>query len=126
MSRRPFSFADAPALVIFLAILAYIIAGAAQSAGERTQLCLAEEVGIELEGQTISGISIAPEALHRDGEGCYVWVLTAGRAEKKTVNIIHTSPELILAEAEGNERSLRPGDKLIVDGEGIYEGKILT
>lgn len=125
MSRRPLSFADAPALLIFLAILAYIIAGAAQAAGHRLQLYEAAEASIELEGESLSGIAIAPEALRQEGEDCYVWVLTAGRAEKKTVNIIHASAGLILAEAERRESALRPGDKLIVSGEGIYEGKIL-
>ncbi len=127
MSRRgSLSFADAPAIVIFLALVAYLIAGAAERAASDLRWEEAERVTAALSGETLSGIAIPAGALHTDSSGAYVWVITANIVEKKTVNIIHAQGGLILAEEEGETRSLRPGDKLITSGSGLYEGKILT
>ena len=126
MKRPRLRFADAPAIVIFLAILAYIIAGAAERLENDLIWESAELATAAIDGETLSGIAIPEAALHRDGEGVYVWVMTAGRAEKKTINLIHAEGGLFLAETGSDPRSLRPGDRLITGGSGIYEGKILT
>jgi len=126
VKSRPLSFADAPAIVIALALLAYLIAGAAGALGRDYRLSEARSFTSEDPSAPLSGIAIEPEALCREADAAFVWVCTAGRAEKKTVNIIHVSPELILVEAENAYAALRPGDRLIIGGQGLYEGKILT
>jgi len=127
MSRRSsLSFADAPAIVIFLALLAYIIAGTAETLGNDIKWQPAERMTASIGTETLSGIAIPAVALQTDSEGAYVWVISANIVEKKNINIIHAEGGLILAEEEGDLYSLRPGDKLICSGSGIYEGKILT
>lgn len=73
----------------------------------------------EIITETLSGIAIPAEALRSDSEGDFVLVLTAGRQEKKTVNIIFRGGDFCLAELDADPRGLRSGDKLISSGEDI-------
>lgn len=88
-------------------------------------LCL-RRCSAEIITEKISGLAIPDDALRKDSEGSYVWVITAGRLEKKTVNIISAESGFYLAEALPEAEALREGDRLVTAGDELYEGKILT
>jgi hypothetical protein len=48
------------------------------------------------------------------------------QVERKNVDIIYTSDEYCLADISGDTDALRPGNEIIVSGDDIYEGKLLS
>ncbi|MBQ8263609.1 MAG: efflux RND transporter periplasmic adaptor subunit [Oscillospiraceae bacterium] len=80
----------------------------------------------EIKTDTLSGIAIPPEALRKDSGGSFVWVISAGRLEKKTVNILFAADGILLIREEPRPDALHVGDKLVIGGGELYEGKILT
>ena len=75
--------------------------------------------------KSLSGLALPSSALRQSGGEYYVWAITAGRLEKKKVNIIFFGEDFVLAEAAANADSLQEGDKVITHGEDLYEGKII-
>ena len=57
------------------------------------------------------GIKIPDDALHRDGDGAFVYVLRAGIAERCDVDILHTSDGYVLV----REGEIREGMQIILD-----------
>lgn len=73
-----------------------------------------------------SGLYISQQALGREADGTeFVYILSAGVAEKKPVEIIYTGSGFSLAAVDPSPGALREGDRVIV-GKDIYEGKVLT
>ena len=73
-----------------------------------------------------SGLYLPEEALRRDEAGNeFVYILSAGIAEKQPVELIYRGSGFVLAAAGSPSQGLREGDRVIV-GKDIYEGKVLT
>lgn len=87
---------------------------------------LLRQTEAEIITDTLSGLAIPENALHTESGGSFVWAITAGRLEKKTVNIIFSGDGFLLAEESNDASGLRAGDKLVTAGKELYEGKILT
>ncbi len=75
--------------------------------------------------ERFSGLALPASALHQSGGDYYVWAITAGRLEKKKIEIIFFGEDFVLAEAAANAAALQEGDKVITEGEELYEGKII-
>ena len=73
-----------------------------------------------------SGLYLPEEALMQEADGSeFVYILSAGIAEKQPVEIIYRGSGFALAAPGSTPQSLREGDRVIV-GKDIYEGKVLT
>ncbi len=75
--------------------------------------------------ESFSGLALPSSALRQSGEEHYVWVIAAGRLEKKIINVIFFGEDFVLAEKTDNADALQEGDKVITEGEELYEGKII-
>lgn len=75
--------------------------------------------------ESFSGLALPPSALRREDGESFVWVLSAGRLEKKKVNIVFSGEDFLLAEKSPLAGALREGDKVLTAGEELYEGKII-
>ncbi|MBO5976634.1 MAG: efflux RND transporter periplasmic adaptor subunit, partial [Oscillospiraceae bacterium] len=75
--------------------------------------------------ERISGLALPSAALHQNGEEHYVWVIAAGRLEKKTINVIFFGEDFVLAGKTDHADALQEGDKVLTAGEDLYEGKII-
>lgn len=75
--------------------------------------------------ESFSGLALPASALHRSGGDYYVWAITAGRLEKKKIEIIFFGEDFVLAEAAANAAALQEGDRVITEGDELYEGKII-
>ncbi len=64
-----------------------------------------------------SGLAIDPAALRSEGGERSVLVMTAGREEIKTVNILFTAPDFLLVEAENEPNALHEGDIVLISGD---------
>lgn len=77
-----------------------------------------------------TGIRVPKQAIHRDdgSETDYVYTVTGGRAERKTVEVIYTDPEqdYCLVAVSGDVNALRNGSEVIVSAHDLYDGKILN
>ena len=73
-----------------------------------------------------SGLYLPEEALMQEADGSeFVYILSAGIAEKQPVEIIYRGSGFVLVAPGSTPQSLREGDRVIV-GKDIYEGKVLT
>lgn len=73
-----------------------------------------------------SGLYLPEEALMQEADGSeFVYILSAGIAEKQPVEIIYRGSGFALSAPGSTPQSLREGDRVIV-GKDIYEGKVLT
>ncbi len=72
--------------------------------------------------ESYSGLAIDHAAVQSEHGESRVRVLTAGREEIKTVNIIFTAPDFLLVEAENEPGALHEGDIVLIGGEA-NEGK---
>ena len=75
--------------------------------------------------ESFSGLALPTSALRQSGEEHYVWVIAAGRLEKKIINVIFFGEDFVLAEKTDKPDALQEGDKLVTAGEDLYEGKII-
>ncbi len=84
-------------------------------------------VNVELVLEEHSGIRVPQDAVRRDGEDGepYVYAITAGRAEKKSVEIVYTYQEYCLVAPSTAASALREGSEIIVSARDLYDGKIL-
>ena len=72
-----------------------------------------------------SGLSLPEEAVHEDEDGKYfVYTITAGVVERRTVDIIYTEGDICIAAFSSGAEGLREGNLVIVSGKEIYEGKV--
>lgn len=71
------------------------------------------------------GLKVPVKAAHVDGDGTYVFCLTAQRVEKKYINIIKTEDEYYLVSVDADSAALREGNTLIVSGKNVYEGRVI-
>ena len=73
-----------------------------------------------------SGLYLPDDAVMQEADGSeFVYILSAGIAEKQPVEIIYRGSGFVLSAAGSSPQSLREGDRVIV-GKDIYEGKVLT
>lgn len=75
--------------------------------------------------ESFSGLALPSSALRQNGEEHYVWVIAAGRLEKKIINVIFFGEDFVLAGKTDNADALQDGDKVVTAGENLYEGKII-
>lgn len=72
-----------------------------------------------------SGLSLPEEAVHKDADGnTFVYTVTAGVVERKTVDILYTDGDGCIAAFSSAADALREGNRVIVSGKEIYEGKV--
>jgi hypothetical protein len=71
------------------------------------------------------GLQVPLKAMHVDGDGTFVYCLTAQRVEKKYVDIISTEDDCYIVSVGTDSDSLREGNTLIVSGKDIYKGKVI-
>ncbi len=73
-----------------------------------------------------SGLYLPDDAVMQEADGSeFVYILSAGIAEKQPVEIIYRGSGFSLAAADFAPGSLAVGDRVIL-GKDIYEGKVLT
>ena len=73
-----------------------------------------------------SGLYLPDDAVMQEADGSeFVYILSAGIAEKQPVEIIYRGSGFVLSAAGSPSQGLREGDRVIV-GKDIYEGKVLT
>lgn len=71
-----------------------------------------------------SGLEIPEKALRTDSEGNeFVYTLTAGKPEKKAVEIIYKSGESCIAAPSNSSDGLKVGNRLIISGKITDEGR---
>lgn len=75
---------------------------------------------------TQSGLRVPADAVHKSEDGEFVWVITAGVLEKKTIEISFTGDGFCLAVLSPEADALREGDRVVTFGGELYEGKIIT
>lgn len=84
-------------------------------------------VNVELVLEEHTGIRVPLEAVRQDEEDSkpYVYAITAGRAEKKSVEVVYTYQEYCLIAPSTEASALREGSEIIVSARDLYDGKIL-
>lgn len=71
------------------------------------------------------GLKIPKDAVHTDSEGKkYIWVLTAGLVETRTVDIIYTGDDFCLAQQSYSWDALREGEQIVINREIFDEGLV--
>ena len=73
-----------------------------------------------------TGLEIPKSAVVWQNGESFVFVDTAGQAQRTRVEIIHTEKDRCLAAFSTAADGLHRGDKVIKNGENMYEGKILS
>jgi len=125
-SRSGLSFADAPAIVIFCALAAYLVSGLFAAAGPQLRFDSVTAKVVETDAGAIQGLALPSAALRQENGEDFVWVAVAGRLEKKKINILFRGDGFCLARRESRADSLREGDRVVTEGEELYEGKTIT
>lgn len=75
--------------------------------------------------ESYSGLALSLPALRQDEGGYFVWAITAGRLEKKIIEVIFIGEDFVLAQKGSGAAGLQDGDKLVCAGDDLYEGKII-
>ena len=74
-----------------------------------------------------SGLELPEEAVRQDADGNeYVYTVTAGIIERRPVEIIYRADGRCIAAVSTQAEALREGNTLIVSGENIYEGRVIS
>lgn len=74
-----------------------------------------------------SGLRVPTKAIHVDDGGqTFVYVITAFRVEKKTVEILADEGDYSLVAVEDGADSLREGNEIVVSGKNVYEGLVIS
>jgi len=75
-----------------------------------------------------SGLRIPAEAVQADGETGipFVWCVTAMQLERKNIEILYRGTDFVIAAVTADADGLRSGNKIVVSGEDLYEGKVFT
>ena len=73
------------------------------------------------------GLELPARAVRHDADGTdYVYVLCAGVVERRGAELIYSDNGCCLADPDGSGDALREGERVILSGKDIYEGKVLT
>lgn len=73
------------------------------------------------------GLKLPAQAVRYDADGTdYVYVLCAGVVERRSAELIYSDNDCCLADPNGSGDALREGERVILSGKDIYEGKVLT
>ena len=73
------------------------------------------------------GLELSAQAIRQDPDGTdYVYVLCAGVVERRSAELIYSDNDCCLADPNGSGDALREGERVILSGKDIYEGKVLT
>ena len=73
------------------------------------------------------GLKLPAQAIRQDPDGTdYVYVLCAGVVERRSAELIYSDNDCCLADPNGSGDALREGERVILSGKDIYEGKVLT
>ena len=73
------------------------------------------------------GLKLPAQAVRHDEDGTdYVYVLCAGVVERRGAELIYSDKDCCLADPNGSGDALREGERVILSGKDIYEGKVLT
>lgn len=73
------------------------------------------------------GLKLPAQAVRHDADGTdYVYVLCAGVVERRGAELIYSDKDCCLADPNGSGDALREGERVILSGTDIYEGKVLT
>lgn len=73
------------------------------------------------------GLKLPAQAVRHDADGTdYVYVLCAGVVERRGAELIYSDSDCCLANPNSSGDALREGERVILSGKDIYEGKVLT
>ena len=73
------------------------------------------------------GLKLPAQAVRHDADGTdHVYVLCAGVVERRSAELIYSDKDCCLADPNGSGDALREGERVILSGKDIYEGKVLT
>ena len=73
------------------------------------------------------GLKLPAQAVRHDADGTdHVYVLCAGVVERRSAELIYSDNDCCLADPNGSGDALREGERVILSGKDIYEGKVLT
>jgi hypothetical protein len=91
-----------------------------------TDILSARELEAEVLFGSLEGLAIPTEAIYRDEEEPYIYLLTAMRAEKvKIVPIAEAGDMTIVKTGAETGTALRAGAQVIVSAKEIYDGKVM-
>jgi hypothetical protein len=72
------------------------------------------------------GLAIPTEAVHRDEEEPYIYLLTAMRAEKVKIEPINQVGDMTIVKTGAETgTALRAGAQVIVSAKDLYHGKVM-
>jgi hypothetical protein len=82
----------------------------------------------EVKFTSCSGLYIPEKAVYFDDNenGPYIYLLTGSRAEKVAVEILGPAPDgYVVRDGAENATVIREGSEIIVQGEELYDGKVV-
>lgn len=74
---------------------------------------------------SVDGIRVPKEAVGQDEGGSYVYTVTGLQAEKKHITIIWEAEEYYLAQIESDANALKSGNSIILNTDGLFDGKVI-
>lgn len=93
--------------------------------GGGEELMSLRKCGAELILDEHKGLKIPKAAVHTDSEGeNFIWVLTSGLVEARTVDIIYTGDDFYLAQQSYSWDALREGENIVINREIFDEGLV--
>lgn len=77
--------------------------------------------------ETYSGIRVPAQALRfdSDSETNYVWCITAMQLERKDVSVLYQDEDFAIIAYTNSPSALREGNTVVVNGNDLYEGKVM-
>ncbi|MBQ9412996.1 MAG: hypothetical protein IJU29_07880 [Oscillospiraceae bacterium] len=95
--------------------------------------CLSETlplrtVSVQVRLGTSSGVRVPSQAVRTDEETGerYVWAVTARVLERKTVEPLYTGSDYTIVRRDTGPDALRAGNTVVVSGEDLYVGKVMS
>lgn len=85
------------------------------------------QVSAQVIFEEYDGIRVPSRAIRTDDkeQSTYVWVITAMQLERKDVEIIYAGEGFCLVKREARSNALREGNTVVVEGQDLYEGKLM-
>lgn len=93
-----------------------------------SEITLLRHVSADIVFTSYTGLRVPKNAIRLNDDGeAGVYVIEGSKAAWKTVNILYDNGESYVVELDkSNTSNLWPGDEVIVNAKGLYDGKVVT
>lgn len=72
------------------------------------------QLTVLLPNTTLEGLRVPTETIHTDEAGCFVYILSASKAEKTYVTILSTETDFTIVSKDSSADALRAGDTILI------------